>query len=99
MFAQIPAPVPAAKKKNDGNRVTDFAYSTELRIVKEKLQCAQHIGPNRWCYVSPENPNEHVALGYEEISLWARKIVNESECSSQYREVDVGSISMTTMPM
>ena len=98
-FAQNPAPVPATKKKNDGNRVTDFAYSAELRIVKEKLQCAQHVGPNRWCYVSPENPTEHVALGYEEISLWARKIVSESECSSQYWEVDVGSISMTTMPM
>jgi hypothetical protein len=66
---------PAAKKKNDGNRVTDFAYGAELRLVKEKLRCAQHSGPNRWCYMSPENPNEHVPLGCEEITLWARKIV------------------------
>lgn len=68
------APVPALKKP-DGNRITDFAYGAELCIVKEKLRCEQHDGPNRWCYVSPEHPTEHVPLGYEEISLWARKIV------------------------
>lgn len=66
----------APKKKTDGNRSTDSAYSAELRVVKEKLQCAHHSGPNRWCYVSPENPTEHVALGLEEITLWARKIVS-----------------------
>ncbi|KAF8805111.1 hypothetical protein BYT27DRAFT_7105037 [Phlegmacium glaucopus] len=69
-----PAPVEVAKKKNDGNRATDFAYGAELRMVQEKLRCAEHAGPNRWCYVSADTPNEHVALGYEEISLWARKI-------------------------
>jgi hypothetical protein len=39
----------------------------------------QHENPNRWCYVSPENPTEHVPLGYEEICLWARKIVPVSQ--------------------
>ena len=66
----------AVKKKNDSNRTTDFAYSAELRSVQEKLRCAQHNGPNRWCYVNKEMPHEHVPLGYEEISLWARKIVS-----------------------
>lgn len=66
----------ASKKKNDGNRTTDVAYNAELHMVKEKLKCVQHTGPNRWCYVSPENPNEHIALGCEEITLWARKIVS-----------------------
>lgn len=56
--------------------MTDFAYSAELHIVKEKLWCAQHDSPNHWCYVSPEHPTEHVPLGYEEISLWAQKIVH-----------------------
>ncbi|PPQ87378.1 hypothetical protein CVT25_001996 [Psilocybe cyanescens] len=69
-----PAMPQAPKKKINGSRSTDSAYSAELRVVKEKLQCAHHSGPNRWCYVSPENPTEHVALGLEEITLWAWKI-------------------------
>jgi hypothetical protein len=69
-----PLPVEAAKKKNDGNRSTDFVYGPELRLVQEKLRCAQHAGPNWWCYISPTKPDEHIALGYEEVSLWARKI-------------------------
>lgn len=70
-------------------------YGAELRIVKEKLQCAQHAGPNRWCYVSPDKPSEHVALGYEEITLWARKIV----CHYLFlnAHVQCGYFSMTTM--
>ncbi len=66
----------ASKKKSDNTRTTDFGYEAELKIVQEKLRCAQHAGPNRWCYVSPTHPNEHVALLFEEITLWARKIVS-----------------------
>ncbi|EDR12464.1 uncharacterized protein LACBIDRAFT_311891 [Laccaria bicolor S238N-H82] len=73
-----PTPPEVAKKKVDGNRITDFAYSAELRIVQEKLRCALHAGPNRWCYVSPDHPADHIPLGYEEISLWARKIHDNS---------------------
>ena len=52
------APEPA-KKKTDGNKVTDFMYGEELRIVEEKLRCEQHSGPNRWCYVGevPSDPH------------------------------------------
>ena len=64
------APEPA-KKKTDGNKVTDFMYGEELCIVKEKLRCEQHSGPNRWCYVSPNDPADHVKLGLEEVTLWA----------------------------
>ena len=66
---------PVSKKKNNGHCATDFAYGAELHLVKEGLCCAQHSGPNQWCYVSPENPNEHVSLGCEEITLWDQKIV------------------------
>jgi hypothetical protein len=63
------------KKKTDGNRSTDFAYGEELKHVQEKLRCADHAGQNRWCYISPENPKEHINLGVEEVTLWARKLV------------------------
>ena len=69
------APEPA-KKKTDGNKATDFAYGEALRIVKEKLKCEQHNGPNRWCYVSPNDPADHVKLSLKEISLWAQKLVS-----------------------
>lgn len=59
--------------KND--EAMGLSYSAALRIVQKKLKCMQHTEPNRWCYVRLENPNEHVALGKEEVSLWARKIV------------------------
>ncbi|KAF8811481.1 hypothetical protein BYT27DRAFT_7277025 [Phlegmacium glaucopus] len=74
-----PHPVEAPKKKTDGNRTTDFAYYEELRIVQEKLRCAKHPGPNRWCYVSPENPNEHIKLALEEVTLWARKLKDDPD--------------------
>ncbi|KJA23054.1 hypothetical protein HYPSUDRAFT_201616 [Hypholoma sublateritium FD-334 SS-4] len=71
-----PAPIEARKNKSNDNLATgsQAAYSAELRLVREKLRCGLHAGPNRWCYVTPEKPDEHVALGYEEISLWARSI-------------------------
>jgi hypothetical protein len=65
---ELPQPV---KKKTDGNRATDFAYADKLRLVQEKLKCVQHNGPNIWCYVSPDDPSEHVKLGLEEVTLWA----------------------------
>ncbi|KAF8222563.1 hypothetical protein L208DRAFT_1426324 [Tricholoma matsutake] len=69
------APVETSKsKKTDGNHITDFAYADELHLVKEKLCCAEHGGLNHWCYVHPNTPGEHVTLGLEEITLWARKI-------------------------
>lgn len=56
--------------------MADFAYGEELCIVKEKLRCEQHSGPNRWCYVSLNDPADHVKLGLEEVTLWARKLVS-----------------------
>ena len=44
--------------------------------MKEKLKCEQHNGPNRWCYVSSNDPSEHVKLGLEEVTLWARKLMS-----------------------
>ncbi|KIJ93283.1 hypothetical protein K443DRAFT_135080 [Laccaria amethystina LaAM-08-1] len=67
----------AAKKKTDGNKATDFAYGEELHIVKEKLKCEQHNGPNRWCCVSPKDPSDHIKLGLEEVTLWARKLKDD----------------------
>ncbi|EDR07198.1 uncharacterized protein LACBIDRAFT_328214 [Laccaria bicolor S238N-H82] len=70
------APKPA-KKKTDGNKATDFAYGEELCIMKGKLKCEQHNGPNRWCYVSSNDPADHVKLGLEEVTLWARKLKDD----------------------
>lgn len=59
-------------KKGNNN---DLSFTAAVRIVEEKLKCLQHGGPNRWCYVNPGNPADHIALGREEVHLWARKIV------------------------
>ncbi|KAF8231156.1 hypothetical protein L208DRAFT_1378238 [Tricholoma matsutake] len=70
-----PAPVETSKgEKTDGNHIIDFAYANELHLVKEKLCCTKHGGLNHWCYIHPNTPGEHVALGLQEITLWARKI-------------------------
>ena len=66
---QNPEPAPRKKRNENG-------YVEELRVIKQRLKCANHSGPNRWCYVRPNNPNEHVALGLKELMLWARKIVS-----------------------
>ena len=57
-------------------------HSEELKRVKAKLACAQHSGPNRWGDVRQDHGHEgeHVALGLEEIGLWARKIVSVIFC-------------------
>jgi hypothetical protein len=64
-----PEPPQPVKKKTDGNQVTDFAYVEELHLVQEKLKCAQHDGTNRWCYISLDDPSEHIKLGLEEVML------------------------------
>lgn len=56
---------------------TETAYEGELKTVKAKLACAAHPGPNRWCYVSRAK-GEHIPLGLEHITLWARKIVSRA---------------------
>ncbi len=72
---QNPTPI---ESQNDGNN-SDWAavpvYSAELCIVQDKLRCGTHACPSKWCYMTPENPDEHIKLGYEEICLWARSIV------------------------
>lgn len=56
----------------------------ELKNVKAKLACAQHGGPTHWCYVRHDqgHEGEHVALGLEEVGLWARKIVSMEPVAS-----------------
>ena len=66
---QNPEPAPRKKRNENG-------YVEELRVIKQRLKCIRHPGANRWCYVRPNNPDEHIALGLEEIMLWARKIVS-----------------------
>ncbi|KIM35687.1 hypothetical protein M413DRAFT_56413, partial [Hebeloma cylindrosporum] len=76
-----PVPIETSNKKKEGTRKTDFAYNAELTAVNRNLKCAQHPGENRWCYINPEKPTEHIALGLEEITLWARKI-HDNEADS-----------------
>jgi hypothetical protein len=68
----VEEPVKAAAPKT-----YETAYSDELKIVKDKLKCATHKGPNRWCYISPADGDggEHIELAFEEISLWAKLMV------------------------
>ncbi|KAG6908316.1 hypothetical protein DXG01_005292 [Tephrocybe rancida] len=64
-------PVPSAPKPSE------TAASEEMKIVKEKLRCAQHPGANRWCFVKNDrdgNAGRHVPLGIAELSLWAREM-------------------------
>ena len=61
------APAQEAKK----NQAENLSYARALRIVQGKLRCMQHPESNRWCYINPDSPNEHIALGREEINLWA----------------------------
>lgn len=54
-----------------------LSFETELRILQEKLPCATHVSSGRWCYVKPgrNNGDDHIALGIEELTLWAKKMV------------------------
>ncbi|KAJ3858654.1 hypothetical protein EV359DRAFT_68834, partial [Lentinula novae-zelandiae] len=56
-------------------KTTDTSYGDELTKLKEKLRCMQHSGHNRWCFVrhDEDHAGQHVNLGIEEITLWARK--------------------------
>ncbi|KAJ7916716.1 hypothetical protein B0H13DRAFT_2323008 [Mycena leptocephala] len=69
MIKPVEEPVKATAPKT-----YETAYSDELKIVKDKLKCATHKGPNRWCYISPADGDggEHIELAFEEISLWAK---------------------------
>ncbi|KAF9053254.1 hypothetical protein BJ165DRAFT_1523965 [Panaeolus papilionaceus] len=53
-----------------------LSFETELRILQEKLPCATHVSSGRWCYVKPghNNGDDHIALGIEELTLWAKKM-------------------------
>ncbi|KAJ6592746.1 hypothetical protein B0H19DRAFT_920953, partial [Mycena capillaripes] len=70
-----PAEEPA---KAAAPKTYETAYSDELKLVKDKLKCATHKGPNRWCYVSPV-AGDHIELGFEEISLWAKLMHDDPE--------------------
>jgi len=85
------------EKKSKNNQTGDLSYRTAARIVEEKLSCVQHSGSNHWCYINPETPVEHIALGREEVSLWARKIVSilpDTIFTSGSEKLTVISISM-----
>ncbi|KJA12722.1 hypothetical protein HYPSUDRAFT_152273, partial [Hypholoma sublateritium FD-334 SS-4] len=69
-----PTPIEAQRRGSNNNWAADSVYRAELRLIQEKLSCGVHAGPNRWCYMTSEKPDEHIALGYEEICLWARSI-------------------------
>ncbi|KJA13537.1 hypothetical protein HYPSUDRAFT_151502 [Hypholoma sublateritium FD-334 SS-4] len=78
-----PKPIEIPKKKTDGNCTTDFAYREELQIVQEKLRCAEHSGINQWCYVSSENPQQHIKLSLEKVTLWTHKMVYDPDIDHQ----------------
>ncbi|PPQ85004.1 hypothetical protein CVT25_010503 [Psilocybe cyanescens] len=67
-------PAEALKKKTDENRTTDFAYREELKL----------------CYVSPENPKEHIRLEVEGVTLWAHDPDVDHNCviPSSYLSLD-----------
>ena len=53
---------------------TAVSFKTELRELKQRLQCEKHSG--KYCYVDPINPGEHIALDVYKLTLWAKKIVS-----------------------
>ncbi|EPQ59950.1 hypothetical protein GLOTRDRAFT_89604 [Gloeophyllum trabeum ATCC 11539] len=65
-------------KKKEGSKptkMTECAYGEELRTVQNKLACTIHgKDKDRWCYIDPSKPNEHIPLDLETVQLWARKI-------------------------
>ncbi|KAJ7939021.1 hypothetical protein B0H13DRAFT_1851190 [Mycena leptocephala] len=75
------APAEEAAPIKSAPKTYETAYSDELKIVKDKLKCATHRGPNRWCYVSPVagDGGRHIELGFEEISLWAKMMHDDPE--------------------
>ncbi|GBE80297.1 hypothetical protein SCP_0300120 [Sparassis crispa] len=64
-------------KKADAAPVTkstELAYREEMQLVKEKLHCARCRNENKWCYVDPTDPKDHVPLDIKHLTLWARII-------------------------
>jgi hypothetical protein len=53
---------------------TVVSFKTELRELKQRLQCEKHSG--RYCYVNPISPVEHTPLDIYQLTLWAKKIVS-----------------------
>ena len=73
---------PPEAKKPPFKTTETAVHIDELKIVKAKLACAQHPGSSHWRYIRQDggHKGEHVALGLEEIGLWARKIVSMNFC-------------------
>ncbi|KAH7868493.1 uncharacterized protein C8R40DRAFT_1074778 [Lentinula edodes] len=53
-------------------QTTDTSYGNKLTKLKERLHCMQHSGHNSW-RCDEYYAGQHVNLGIEEITLWARK--------------------------
>ncbi|KAJ3968326.1 hypothetical protein EV361DRAFT_805826, partial [Lentinula raphanica] len=69
----LPGPEP---NEQPAVKTSETTVTNELRIVKECLACKKHAGNNRFCFVrrDEEHAGEHVPLGLEEVTLWARKM-------------------------
>ncbi|KAJ3872381.1 hypothetical protein F5051DRAFT_445237 [Lentinula edodes] len=53
-------------------QTTDTSYGNKLTKLKERLHCMQHSGHNSWRR-DEYYAGQHVNLGIEEITPWARK--------------------------
>lgn len=78
-FIYIKVKPPAPEKATAAPKVTETAYRAELNQLKDELTCQKHgsRGNNRWCFVRRDegHTGEHIPIGLEEITLWARKMV------------------------
>ncbi|KAF7966489.1 hypothetical protein HWV62_38126 [Athelia sp. TMB] len=52
---------------------TSVSFTTELCQLKQKLQCAKHIG--KYCYVDLDS--NHRPLDIYQLTLWAKKILSK----------------------
>ena len=86
------------EKQAPAEKVTETAITKELDIVKAKLGCMEHRGNNRWCFVrrDEEHAGQHIALGLEKITLWARKMVSKIACCG-LRDVLINHYNMTAL--
>ncbi|KAF4566603.1 hypothetical protein EYR36_012034 [Pleurotus pulmonarius] len=76
-----PPTEPAKLEKSDGKPSETVIDPELLRKVKEKLACADHPGPNRWCYVRKDGKHTEVKLS--DIGYWTREIHLEDGASSK----------------
>ncbi|KAF9031050.1 hypothetical protein BJ165DRAFT_1535542 [Panaeolus papilionaceus] len=51
-----------------------LAYRSQMLLLEQQLQCANH--PHHWCYIRPgtETPNDHQGLGVHELHLWGKRM-------------------------